>query len=219
MGGWNDDLRCGFGKMQYRDGDVFEGNWLSDIKNGPGSLHFEEGGRYVGTWEEDKPLPGGKYYTDEGDRYEGEFRDLRRHGTGISENADSSVYEGQWSENEMSGNGTLTYRNGDVYEGGFLNGKREGRWHSKIRRWRQLRWEVQEWFIRGQGSIEEIRRIKIRGGFSEERCTEKESTSFPMVPDTGGLLPRPQKRARGDVDEQWRQVRRDLPEGDNERPG
>jgi len=43
----------GFGKMFYKNGDIYEGQWLNDKRHGKGSFIFEDGTSYVGEWRDD----------------------------------------------------------------------------------------------------------------------------------------------------------------------
>ena len=44
------DVRYGYGKFNYSDGDVYEGEWSWDMKQGNGKLTYSDGSFYEGRW-------------------------------------------------------------------------------------------------------------------------------------------------------------------------
>ena len=43
----------GFGKMNYGNGDIYEGNWKDDLRDGEGTLINNNGDKYYGIWKND----------------------------------------------------------------------------------------------------------------------------------------------------------------------
>lgn len=46
IGGWENDLKNGFGKFTYDNGDIYEGNWLGGVKSGQGKLILANGDNF-----------------------------------------------------------------------------------------------------------------------------------------------------------------------------
>lgn len=47
-GDWLDDLKHGFGKMFYNDGDSYDGMWMKGKRNGSGTYFYNNGTIYRG---------------------------------------------------------------------------------------------------------------------------------------------------------------------------
>lgn len=93
-----------FKRIQFDDGDVFEGYLMNGKKHGHGTY----------TWVS-------------GTVYDGEWKDGKVHGKGKYTWADGTVYDGEWKDGKKHGHGTYTWANGDTYEGEWKDGKRCGR--------------------------------------------------------------------------------------------
>ena len=94
----------GKAKVQYANGDTFEGEFADGKKTGKGKYFWKElGATYDGEWNEDI-----------------------RCGTGKFTYPDGSKYEGEWKENQREGKGTFIFSNGDSYCGDYKNGLRDG---------------------------------------------------------------------------------------------
>eukprot|EP00486_Rosalina_sp_Unknown_P003483 CAMPEP_0201568190 /NCGR_PEP_ID=MMETSP0190_2-20130828/9137_1 /ASSEMBLY_ACC=CAM_ASM_000263 /TAXON_ID=37353 /ORGANISM="Rosalina sp." /LENGTH=208 /DNA_ID=CAMNT_0047989041 /DNA_START=85 /DNA_END=711 /DNA_ORIENTATION=- len=94
----------GKAKVQYANGDTFEGDFVDGKKTGQGIYFWkEQNATYDGEWNEDVRTGNGKFTYPDG-----------------------SKYVGQWKENQRSGKGIMTYPNGDSYDGEFKNGLRDG---------------------------------------------------------------------------------------------
>ena len=51
-GGWQDDLRHGFGSYFYLNRDVYSGEWVEHIRHGAGKYTYASNGVvYTGNWE------------------------------------------------------------------------------------------------------------------------------------------------------------------------
>lgn len=95
----------GRGRVEWDNGDVFDGTLVGGRAEGKGVFVWKSGQRYEGDLVDGRPAgPGKLFYADSGDLYEGEFvRGL------------------------PSGRGTYTWKNGDSYRGDWLNGRKHGR--------------------------------------------------------------------------------------------
>ena len=45
-----DNMKRGRGRMQYRNGDVYEGEWKENCYYGKGFLKYQDGREYTGDW-------------------------------------------------------------------------------------------------------------------------------------------------------------------------
>eukprot|EP00579_Thalassiosira_antarctica_P030768 CAMPEP_0202034056 /NCGR_PEP_ID=MMETSP0905-20130828/66359_1 /ASSEMBLY_ACC=CAM_ASM_000554 /TAXON_ID=420261 /ORGANISM="Thalassiosira antarctica, Strain CCMP982" /LENGTH=201 /DNA_ID=CAMNT_0048597973 /DNA_START=718 /DNA_END=1321 /DNA_ORIENTATION=+ len=63
-------LRCGRGKMTWKNGDVYEGEWKADKIDGQGTHWDVNGDRYTGEWKADAIDGQGTYWYANGNRYE-----------------------------------------------------------------------------------------------------------------------------------------------------
>eukprot|EP00656_Telonema_subtile_P056261 TRINITY_DN894_c0_g1_i1.p1 TRINITY_DN894_c0_g1~~TRINITY_DN894_c0_g1_i1.p1 ORF type:complete len:139 (+),score=33.01 TRINITY_DN894_c0_g1_i1:248-664(+) len=81
-------------RIEYANGDVYEGQFGGDIykAHGQGEFLFASGGKYTGGFV------GGKF-----------------DGAGTCQYADGSQYEGEWAMGAQQGGGTFRYVSGNVY--------------------------------------------------------------------------------------------------------
>jgi hypothetical protein len=94
VGDFQDGLRSGFGKYEWKCGDTYEGLWKNDERNGFGVLSCNTGNVYKGEW-----LQG------------------RRSGRGIMMIIDGSSYEGEWFNDSFCGKGEFRFSDGRVLKG------------------------------------------------------------------------------------------------------
>jgi hypothetical protein len=126
----------GFGVLQYRNGERYEGHWKDDTAHGKGTLTYAGGDRYVGEWSEGEEngrmagLSGASLrprHPLEGDMH-GELLSVwdshgsmdvsgKKHGQGELHYINGDVFRGEWRNDYASGQGVLHYANGDVYTG------------------------------------------------------------------------------------------------------
>lgn len=57
----NMDRQTGYGRIEYRNGDSYEGYWWLGEYDGPGRKEYANGDWYDGEWEQDKMHGQGKY--------------------------------------------------------------------------------------------------------------------------------------------------------------
>ena len=150
-GEWNDDSHH-FGKMNYVNGDVYEGYWSILGSEGNGKMTYANGDVYDGNWSEGSRHGQGKMTYANKDWYSGDWDKGMRHGEAISlingeaimlwENDEPKIeikwdtytwdngnhYEGYWKGKHPHGEGKKTYadgewREGEFEEGTFISGK------------------------------------------------------------------------------------------------
>lgn len=101
-GEWRDGRRQGFGKMEFENGDRFEGLWMPDSR-----------------YDNESSMVKGTYTFANGDVYKGEWEGSTINGTGTYTYVNGDKYEGPWKGGRPNGNGTYTWEDGSKYEGGF----------------------------------------------------------------------------------------------------
>jgi len=113
-------------KVEYDNGDIYEGSLVCGKKNGYGKMFYSNGDIYDGEWKDDGRNGKGKMIYENGEVYEGEFRNGTRHGNGKMMYKDNEVYEGEFRSGTRNGQGKMIYQNGNIYEGEFRSGTRNG---------------------------------------------------------------------------------------------
>ena len=93
------DLR----KIEYKAGNVYEGEIKNNLGNGHGTFTWANGNQYVG-----------------------EFKDGKMHGQGTWTCADGGEYAGEYNDGEKQGFGTLILPNGNQYVGDWKNSRMHG---------------------------------------------------------------------------------------------
>lgn len=93
----------GNGRMQWKNGDSYEGNFSAGLFQGQGRLSMSSG------------------------IYSGNFVAGAMEGTGELVYTDGSRYQGEFKKNQFNGKGKLTYPDGSSYAGDFLNGRPNGK--------------------------------------------------------------------------------------------
>ncbi len=121
-GEFQDNLRHGYGEMNFSDGFVFKGTWRNDAPEGSGILFYQDGQTYKGDFVAGKRHGYGRIANTDGSIYEGEWAEDLPHGSGSILFADGVRYSGSWQVGVRVGRGTLAYPNGDVLEGIWQDG-------------------------------------------------------------------------------------------------
>lgn len=125
-------LRHGKGKMEYSGGDVYEGDFFFNDMHGEGIYTYLSGDVYEGKFSLNKKNGKGVYQwaaQDDGtfDHYEGEYVDDMRCGEGTYVWADGTRYIGQFASDAKDGKGALYFPDGAYYQGDFVNDTRTGK--------------------------------------------------------------------------------------------
>lgn len=115
-----------FGRMEYPDGDVYEGDFQRGRRHGIGTyFKAESSTRYEGQWEDDAMHGEGVFYYAL-EKYVGQWQNNERHGEGLFYYENGSRYQGQWRFDKRYGQGEMNYSSGGVYIGQWSNDVREG---------------------------------------------------------------------------------------------
>ncbi len=119
-------------KLQYANGDVYEGQTVQFLRHGTGKLAYSGGDSYEGAFHFDDMEGKGIYTYLSGDRYEGEFSKNQKHGKGTYTWAPQSdgtfdTYEGEYVTGKRCGKGVYTWADGTRYEGEFAEDAKDGK--------------------------------------------------------------------------------------------
>ena len=126
-GEFRNGLRHGFGVMIEMKGKrKYEGNWSMSQRNGRGAETFPNGDIYNGEFADDLFNGQGELVT-RGGRYKGSFKDGLRNGFGTMQfSKDNARYEGNWLKGRFDGKGMYIWPDGRKYDGMWINGERTG---------------------------------------------------------------------------------------------
>lgn len=109
----------GVSKIDWQNGDRYEGMLVAGKKHGQGIFIWGDGKRYEGEWANDAINGRGKLIYTNGDCYEGDFFNGEPHGQGVYTLSNGDVYSGAWAQGNKHGQGRLTWVGGDYWEGEF----------------------------------------------------------------------------------------------------
>lgn len=113
-------------RVEYKSGNIYEGNWKDNKRHGYGKQTFKNGTTYECMWIDDNPSAEVKVNFSNGDIYQGNIRDYKYEGYGKYTYVFSGIgyYKGYWKNGEK--NGHTVFDNGEIYDGDWKNGKRNG---------------------------------------------------------------------------------------------
>ena len=117
----------GHGRVEYTNGDSYEGDWKAGHRTGRGIYRYAGGDVYEGEFLNDKPHGRGKKtHAADGEIYEGEWRDGQRHGFGKSTYPDGTTIEAFYSMGVHSGPAQIIFPNGRIYQGPISGSRIKG---------------------------------------------------------------------------------------------
>jgi len=106
----------GNGRIEWPNGNSYEGQWKKDKPNGEGTFTYANGIVYQGQWVDNVAKGHGVITMPNGCVIEGEWTEMGN-GTGTAVWADGTQYVGTFKDGAPHGEGVMTYPNGDRYEG------------------------------------------------------------------------------------------------------
>lgn len=125
-GSFKNGLRHGFGILvEQKNTRKYEGSWVLSQKEGKGTETFANGDIYTGEFSRDK-FNGHGVLTTKGGFYKGNFKDGLKDGIGIMMFKSNCRYEGHWNRGRFDGRGLYIWSDGRRYEGQWNNGVRTG---------------------------------------------------------------------------------------------
>lgn len=119
--------RQGFGEIRWATGQRYKGDWVADRATGRGVMGFANGNHYEGTLVDGQPDGEGKLTYASGDAYTGQIRQGVPHGKGSYVWMSGQRYEGDWVHDKPQGVGRMRFANGNQYEGQMAAGLPQGR--------------------------------------------------------------------------------------------
>ena len=114
--------RNGRGVNKYNDGYVYEGMFVDDCREGEGKL-VKGKYCYEGTWKRDKKEGNGFELMENGEKYCGEYRNGMKEGNGVFIFKNGDSYKGEWKRDLMDGKGIIITNEGNEIKGVFSKGK------------------------------------------------------------------------------------------------
>lgn len=117
----------GHGRMQWKNGDYYEGEFSAGLFHGKGKLSTKVSGVYIGKFVAGVMEGQGELTYTDGARYSGEFRDNQFHGRGKLVFADTATYKGDFANGRPHGNGQWSFTDGSVYIGEVVEGAITGK--------------------------------------------------------------------------------------------
>ena len=115
----------GEGRLQWRNGDIFEGNLELGQRHGKGQYWWPDGRHHCGMYNQNLRHGYGRFIYPNNDCFEGNYVMGKREGQGRFEFADGSLFDGTWKEGCYD-IGKLVHSNGRTYIGQFKAGVAHG---------------------------------------------------------------------------------------------
>ncbi len=112
----------GNGRMQWKNGDNYEGNFAAGLFQGHGRLSMSSSGVYTGNFVAGAMEGQGELVYADGSRYRGEFRKNQFHGKGKLTYPDGSFYAGDFLNGRPNGKGQWLFADKSLYSGDVVNG-------------------------------------------------------------------------------------------------
>jgi hypothetical protein len=119
--------REGIGEIRWGTGQRYKGEWVNDRATGRGLMVFANGNQFDGTLVDGQPEGEGKLTYASGDVYTGQIRNGLPHGKGLYVWMSGQRYEGDWVNDKPQGMGKMRFANGNLYEGQFAAGLPQGK--------------------------------------------------------------------------------------------
>ncbi|PZP32948.1 MAG: hypothetical protein DI603_09745 [Roseateles depolymerans] len=119
--------RQGVGEIRWANGQRYKGDWVADQATGRGLMVYANGNQYEGGFVDGEPAGEGRLVYASGDSYTGQIRKGLPHGRGTYLWTNGQRYEGDWVNDQPQGQGQMRYANGNVYQGQMLAGRPHGR--------------------------------------------------------------------------------------------
>jgi hypothetical protein len=125
-GSFLNNLPHGYGRQQYKNGNVYEGYWVQGKKSGQGVFTFASGNVFNGQFEKDVIKGSGRMFYKNGVVYNGQWAFNKPHGQGVYVFADQQQYEGDFVSGYFEGNGKYRHKDGSTFTGKWQKHAKEG---------------------------------------------------------------------------------------------
>lgn len=148
-----DDTVTGTGRVEWKNGDVYEGPLQHSQRHGVGEIRWASGQRYKGEWANDRATGRGLMAFANGNQFEGTLVDGQPEGEGKLIYASGDVYTGQIRQGLPHGRGSYAWTSGQRYEGDWVNDKPQGRGRMRFANGNQYEGEMAAGLPQGQGRM------------------------------------------------------------------
>ncbi len=148
-----DDTVTGTGRVEWKNGDVYEGPLQHSQRHGVGEIRWASGQRYKGEWVNDHATGRGLMVFANGNQFEGTLVDGQPEGEGKLIYASGDVYAGQIRQGLPHGRGSYAWTSGQRYEGDWVNDKPQGRGRMRFANGNQYEGEMAAGLPQGQGRM------------------------------------------------------------------
>ena len=98
----------GTGKIDWPDGDSYEGSVVKSVRQGTGTFSWRNGQRYSGDWDQGVRQGQGRLRCANGNDYEGQINNGIPHGQGRMLFASGDSYTGRFEQGQVAQPGTYT---------------------------------------------------------------------------------------------------------------
>lgn len=118
--------RHGVGEFIWTSGQRYQGDWVDDRPHGRGTLRFANGNLFEGDIVDGQPQGQGRMIYASGDVYNGQIHQGEPHGQGSYLWISGQRYDGPWVQGKPAGRGAMHFANGNDYEGDIVDGQPQG---------------------------------------------------------------------------------------------
>lgn len=149
----NDDTVTGTGRVEWKNGDSYEGGLVHSQRQGVGEIRWASGQRYKGEWVADHATGRGLMVFANGNQFDGTLVDGQPEGEGKLTYASGDVYTGQIHQGLPHGRGSYVWVSGQRYEGEWVNDKPQGRGKMRFANGNQYEGQMAAGLPQGQGRM------------------------------------------------------------------
>lgn len=149
----DDDTVSGVGRVEWKNGDTYEGPLTHSRREGVGEIRWSTGQRYKGDWVADRPTGRGVMTFANGNHYEGRVVDGQPEGEGKLTYASGDVYTGQVRGGLPHGRGSYIWMSGQRYEGDWVDDKPQGEGRMRFANGNQYEGQMAAGLPHGRGRM------------------------------------------------------------------
>lgn len=149
----DDDTVTGTGRVEWKNGDVYEGPLTRSQRQGVGEIRWAGGQRYQGEWVSDRATGKGLMVFANGNQFDGTLVDGQPEGEGKLTYASGDVYTGQIRQGLPHGRGSYVWMSGQRYEGDWVNDKPQGRGRMRFANGNQYEGQMAAGLPQGAGRM------------------------------------------------------------------
>ncbi|MCE4553857.1 MORN repeat-containing protein [Roseateles cellulosilyticus] len=149
----DDDTVSGTGRVEWKNGDVYEGPLTRSRRQGVGEIRWATGQRYKGDWTDDRVTGRGQMTFANGNQYEGTLVDGQPEGDGRLVYASGDVYTGQIRQGLPHGKGSYVWMSGQRYDGEWVNDKPQGQGRMRFANGNQYEGQLAAGLPQGKGRM------------------------------------------------------------------